>query len=452
MSKIKRFIQTALTYLAGNILSKLVTFFLIPLYTNKLTTGDYGDYDVVVTIITLLVAVAFFQIWDGMFRMSFDVEDTEDKYGIISICFKGYGIGIFVFTGLYTILAFILSFDNAVLAYVFGLFFGLQYMYSFAARVFLRNKLFVFSGVVNTLTIAVVNIVLILCFHMGVESLYIAQIAGCFLQCLIVEIRLHLISNTFKKPFDSAKFKAILKFSIPLCIATVSYWLLSGFTKIIINSVCGSDENGLFAIASSLANVAVIAVNVFQFAWNEMAYLMANEDDRTNTYKKCLDLLFSTVWICCAAFCAGISIIFPYVVGEAFSGSAVVIPYLRCVGKCDRGISRDFVYDRAKDRIYHGQHFYSSGRKYRTFLACYRALWTYRCGSGVVGFIFPVDDTESCQSQTEDGRGDVSDSDLQYAFYGRLRNGRQITQSVRRNVALPAKLPDPEGDRFSCIH
>ena len=55
MSKIKRFIQTALTYLAGNILSKLVTFFLIPLYTNKLTTGDYGDYDVVVTIITLLV-------------------------------------------------------------------------------------------------------------------------------------------------------------------------------------------------------------------------------------------------------------------------------------------------------------------------------------------------------------------------------------------------------------
>ena len=190
--------------------------------------------------------------------MSFDVEDTEDKYGIISICFKGYGIGIFVFTGLYTILAFILSFDNAVLAYVFGLFFGLQYMYSFAARVFLRNKLFVFSGVVNTLTIAVVNIVLILCFHMGVESLYIAQIAGCFLQCLIVEIRLHLISNTFKKPFDGAKFKAILKFSVPLCIATVSYWLLSGFTKIIINSVCGSDENGLFAIASSLANVAVI--------------------------------------------------------------------------------------------------------------------------------------------------------------------------------------------------
>lgn len=328
MSKIKRFIQTALTYLAGNILSKLVTFFLIPLYTNKLTTGDYGDYDVVVTIITLLVAVAFFQIWDGMFRMSFDVEDTEDKYGIISICFKGYGIGIFVFTGLYTILAFILSFDNAVLAYVFGLFFGLQYMYSFAARVFLRNKLFVFSGVVNTLTIAVVNIVLILCFHMGVESLYIAQIAGCFLQCLIVEIRLHLISNTFKKSFDGAKFKAILKFSVPLCIATVSYWLLSGFTKIIINSVCGSDENGLFAIASSLANVAVIAVNVFQFAWNEMAYLMANEDDRTNTYKKCLDLLFSTVWICCAAFCAGISIIFPYFVGEAFSGSAVVIPYL----------------------------------------------------------------------------------------------------------------------------
>lgn len=328
MSRIKQFFQTALTYLAGNILSKLITFFLIPLYTNRLSTTEYGDYDLVITIVTLLVSVGFFQIWDGMFRMSFDSENENDKYNVISICIKGYGMGIFVFSMLYFGVSRLLSFQNIWLPFAFGILLGAQYMYSFAARVFLKNKLFVISGAANTIVIAVTNLILIICFHMGVESLYYAQILGCTVQILIIEFRLHLIPNMLKYRMDYDRLKRILKFSFPLCIATISYWLLSGYTKIIINRVCGSDENGLFAIASSIANIAVIAVNVFQFAWNETAYLMANEENRSVMYRKCLDLLFCTVWVCCAGFCTAIGIIFPYYVGEAFQQSSVVIPYL----------------------------------------------------------------------------------------------------------------------------
>lgn len=328
MSRIRQFFQTALTYLAGNILSKLITFFLIPLYTKKLSTTEYGDYDLIITIVTLLVSVGFFQIWDGMFRMSFDSEDEKEKYNVISVCVKGYGMGVFVFSILYFLISRLLSFQNTWLPFVFGILLGAQYMYSFAARVFLKNKLFVFSGAANTIVIAVTNLILILCFHMGVKSLYYAQIFGCTVQILIIETRLHLISNMLKYRMDYDKLKRILKFSFPLCVATVSYWLLSGYTKIIINRVCGSDENGLFAIASSIANIAVIAVNVFQFAWNETAYLMANEENRSVMYRKCLDLLFCTVWVCCAGFCTTIGIIFPYYVGEAFQQSSVVIPYL----------------------------------------------------------------------------------------------------------------------------
>lgn len=328
MGRIKRFIQTALTYLAGNIFSKLVTFFLIPLYTNKLNTAEYGDYDVISAIVTLLVSIAFFQIWDGMFRMSFDADDTEDKYSVISLCFKTYCIGIAVFSALFFIVSQVLSFSMVYLPYIFGIVYGLQFMYSFSTRIFLNNRLFVVSGAANTLTVAITNIVLILVFHMGVESLFIAHIAGALIQCLLIELRLHLIPKIIKYRFCFTRLKQILKFSIPLCVATVSYWLLSGFTKLSINRICGADDNGLFAIASSLSNMAVIAVNVFQFSWNETAYLMAHEDNRMAIYKKSLDLLFCTVWICCAAFCSVVNIIFPYYVGEAFQNSSVVVPYL----------------------------------------------------------------------------------------------------------------------------
>lgn len=328
MSRFKRFLHTVLTYLAGNIFSKLVMFFLIPLYTNRLTTAEYGDYDVTVTIVTFLASAAFFQIWDGMFRLSFDVEKTEDKYTVISICFKGYLLGIALFSILYFVLAYILKFQLIILPFLLGISFGLQYMYSFATRVFLNNKLFVVSGAVNTFTIAAVNIVLIVFFHMGVQSFYIAQIAGALIQIVIIEVCLRLIPNMIGKRFDAETLKRVLRFSAPLCIATISYWLLSGFTKITINRVCGAEDNGLFAVANSLSNAVVIAVNVFQFAWTETAYLMAREDDRARTYKKSLDLLFCTVWICCAGLCSLLRIIYPFYIGEAFQSSSVIVPYL----------------------------------------------------------------------------------------------------------------------------
>lgn len=61
MNRLKRFLQTALTYFIGNILSKLITFVLIPIYTNKLTPSEYGNYDLVITIITLLFLLPFFK-------------------------------------------------------------------------------------------------------------------------------------------------------------------------------------------------------------------------------------------------------------------------------------------------------------------------------------------------------------------------------------------------------
>ena len=150
MNRISRFIKTALTYFAGNILSKLVTFFLIPLYTNKLEPADYGNYDLVTTIIIFMVSVAFFQIWDGMFRFSFDCDTDEEKYRVISDSIVVFLGGVAVYCVLFFALLKYLKFDYWQFVLPFGIFYGLQYLYSFMARVFLKNALFVFSGTANT--------------------------------------------------------------------------------------------------------------------------------------------------------------------------------------------------------------------------------------------------------------------------------------------------------------
>lgn len=328
MNRLKRFFQTALTYFIGNILSKLITFVLIPLYTNKLTPSEYGNYDLVVTIITLFVSVSFFQIWDGMFRFSFECKEEDEKYDVVCDTLYFYLIGIILYLVVFYFTFRILKFDYFIFALVFGLIYGLQYVYSFIARVFLKNKLFVFSGTVNTLVTVLCNIIFIVYLDYGVASLYLSQISGSIIQILIIEMSVKIRKRFFIHGPNIKIIKKMLKFSIPLCIATISYWLLNGFTKLVINQSLGAYENGIYAIASSLANIVVITVNVFQFAWNETAYMMANDVNRKMLYKKSIEFLFVTVVYGCAILCIIVKLLFPFMIGSEYSRASEIIPIL----------------------------------------------------------------------------------------------------------------------------
>lgn len=328
MSKIRRFVVTAGTYFLGNVLSKLITFFLIPLYTNLLDPSPYGNVDLAMTLITFFVAVAFFQVWDGMFRFAFDCKDDDGKYNLISNSLGVYVACLPLYCAFFFVANYYLGFLYWQFALAYGLVYGLQYIYSFSARAFMNNRLFVFSGVANTFAAAATNVVLIAFLNYGVVSLYIAQICGCFVQVAIIETRLHTIRHFNLHEIRLSVIKPLLKFSIPLCIATVSYWLLSGYSKLVINQALGSYENGIFAIASSLANAATLAISVFQFAWNETAYLLANEEGRLETYQKCINLLYLTVSFGYAIICVLLKVFFPLLVGSEYQSAAAVVPVL----------------------------------------------------------------------------------------------------------------------------
>lgn len=64
-----------LVYGLGIFFSKIIVFLLIPIYTRCFSTTDYGYYDVLVTNLTMLVSIAFIEVWSGTLRFMFDYEN-----------------------------------------------------------------------------------------------------------------------------------------------------------------------------------------------------------------------------------------------------------------------------------------------------------------------------------------------------------------------------------------
>src|SRR5690606_37393740 len=111
-----------------------------------------------------------------------------------------------------------------------------------------------------------------------------------------------------------------------LCVAAVSYWMLSGYTKIVISQQLGIHANGLFAVASKFSSMITILITVFQYAWNEMAYMMVDDEDRLYKYQKSLEYIFKVIIIGSGIFLLSIKIIFPYLIDEAYNEALLLIP------------------------------------------------------------------------------------------------------------------------------
>lgn len=326
MHNSKKFLKTSIIYMLGIVLSKLVTFFLLPLYTSYLSPDQFGYYDLVLSILNFLVPISYFQIWDGMFRFSFDYKDIKDKYKIITNSYAVFSVGIIIYSVFFFILDNFFNFDYILLVFIYGISFAINYLYSFAARTFLKNRLFVISGFSNTLISSVINVILIIKFNLGIESLFISQIIGFLLQAVIIELNIHSLLNIKLSDVDVNKIKPMLKFSIPLCIASISYWLLSGYTKIIINSQLGSYDNGIYSIANKFASLIAIGVSVFQYAWNELAYSIADKSNRKDSYKIMLSTLFKFIMLVGSILLLAIKFIFPLLIDKSYAGAEIIIP------------------------------------------------------------------------------------------------------------------------------
>lgn len=72
-------IKNTMIFTLGNLGSKLISFFLIPLYTNALTTTEYGVVDLIATVGTVAAPVLTLNICESVMRFALDKDANKDK-------------------------------------------------------------------------------------------------------------------------------------------------------------------------------------------------------------------------------------------------------------------------------------------------------------------------------------------------------------------------------------
>lgn len=83
-----QFIKNTAIFFVGNVLSKLISFVLLPMYTTMIPTDQMGVYDISITLTTMLLSVCYFEIWSAVLRYLYDGKGESDKNKVLNLDFR----------------------------------------------------------------------------------------------------------------------------------------------------------------------------------------------------------------------------------------------------------------------------------------------------------------------------------------------------------------------------
>ena len=83
MKREKNLVQNTVILAIGSYLPKLTTLITLPLLTQHLTKAEYGTYDLMAMLVSLLLPAATLQIQSAAFRFLIACRDSKEKKTVI---------------------------------------------------------------------------------------------------------------------------------------------------------------------------------------------------------------------------------------------------------------------------------------------------------------------------------------------------------------------------------
>lgn len=326
----KHAIKSTFIYFIGNVLSKAIVFFMLPLYTSRIPADEMGYYDTDTTVITFFSSVLFLDIGSTILRYTLAGKSEQDKKAAMS-----NGLLIFVISSaLYCFILGIGSFFLNVEYYgwimLYGILYSINTVIGECTRAVEHNTDYVVAGIIQTIVQVAINLVLILIFAFDYSSLLIAFCIAAMASTLYMIIRTSLFKRVNYHLINKVLLRDIWRFTLPLCVNSIAFWLLSASGRVILRYMDGPEQVGYLSIAGKFTQLIYLVSSCIQLTWQEIAYSHDNAEKNTGIfYSKAFALYYEVMIMGVVLIIPVIKIgltVFPDFIDSSYSESINLIP------------------------------------------------------------------------------------------------------------------------------
>ena len=293
MNREEKLAKNTLIIAIGTFLPKLASFVTLPILTGCLTKEEFGIFDLITMLVSLLLPTVTLQIQAAAFRFLIDVRHEENE--IITIV-----TNIVCFIIPISLLALLILFFSLVnqpinLKLFICLYFLADIVVNAARQVCRgidRNLDYSISAIVSALGKIIFTVFCVYWLKTGLLGAVISLFAASLFSLVYLIFKARLYRYIDFKCFSTSKLKEMLKYSWPMVPNSMSAWVMRASDRLVVIAAMGISANAVFAVANKIPSLLSLAQNTFTLAWQENASIVSKDKDVSEYYSSMFRIIF----------------------------------------------------------------------------------------------------------------------------------------------------------------
>ena len=284
MSRTNELIRNTFIITIGKFATQILSFLLLPLYTGRLSSEEYGNYDFVIAVATFVMPLITLLLEESLFRFLIDAKNKQDETKIISNVVAFCLSSSIIICGIVTVICVILKYKLGIYISVFVFSSVLMALGNSIVRGKGKISLFSSANFLLSLITILLNIILILLFNWGIEALIYSSVVSNILVSIFLFYKIKIFEYLKVDYFDKRLIASMLKYSLPLVPNTICWAVINLSDRLIIMFNLGASLNEIYSIANKFPNLINTFYSFFNIAWRESSAKILKDKDKEKNY------------------------------------------------------------------------------------------------------------------------------------------------------------------------
>ena len=264
--------RDSLIYGFGHVVSRLITFLLLPIYTHAFSPEEYGVISLAYAFIGFTLVIYRYGMDTALMKFSIQVADTEKKSYISSIYLLQFltslifSIILFIFRE--NICVSILGVNDASLISIIAVVIFLDNLWNhhvLLLRSENKSSAFIFFNLLNVVLTMMLNIIFIIKWDYGVSGVLLANLIASASVFIFSSPIIFKRASIYK--VNPSILKKVIKFGLPFLPAGLFTMIMELSNRYILSFMKGVQYVGLFSAGYKLGIFALVLVMGFNMGW-----------------------------------------------------------------------------------------------------------------------------------------------------------------------------------------
>jgi O-antigen/teichoic acid export membrane protein len=331
----RRIIAHSSIYMLGILLSKAVTFIMIPIYTSYLAPSDYGIIELLLMTVDILAFFIGIGLSNSIMRFYYDFDNEADRHRVIStgliagVTISAAGFGLLMLADSF---AARLVLGSTEYAHFFSiLFFGMMFSAGIeiplvSLRAQQKSLMFVAVNLARLVLQLGLNIYFVVILHKGVIGVLYATVISTIL------ISLYLMSRTLIETGIHFSFRVLfmlLRFGYPLILDNIGAFIITYSDRYFLKEYTNLNEVGLYALAYKFGMmVMLLIIAPFLQYWSAEMFATARREGAEKIFRDIFTYANLLAICFCFALCVFIRDIIQIMTREAYWPAYQLVPLI----------------------------------------------------------------------------------------------------------------------------